>query len=253
MHAVVGVVVHALERQDPLEQAAVELLGRLGSQQAADLGRQHVAVARQPAQRLADPVLGQAEPVERGGVEQAHAGIVGRADRGARLLVRELLEEVAERRAAEADHRHLETGLAEPPPVGDAHHVRLSLPAFGCIAARDGEAPGAVKPPGCSGTRGSMSARRGVVAGRSTNPSLASGGRPARHAPQHEAGEPDGDHEAVGKQASGADQVEERCRDRWAHGGPDGPCQQQAAADADHLVRLGEVGGMRHRHRVEGE
>ena len=51
----------------------------------------------------------------------------------------------------------------------------------------------------------------------------------------------------------GPDQVDERCRERWADGGAGGPGEQEAAAHADHLVGLGEVGGVGHRDRVEGE
>ncbi len=119
--AVVAVVVDLGERQRAFELAVVEGVGMAGLEQAADLGRQHEALARPVAQRRADPVLRQAEAVEWCRIEQADAGIVGGAHRRLGLRVGDRPVHVAERRAAKAELGHGQTGSAEHTRIASSH------------------------------------------------------------------------------------------------------------------------------------
>ena len=102
-HAIRGVVVIDPERQAGDEGAMLPALRGIGTEQPADLGGEHELIARLVAQHLAEAVLRNAGPVFRRGVEVADAGIPGRFQRRHGIGVRDDLEHVAQRRAAEAD------------------------------------------------------------------------------------------------------------------------------------------------------
>ena len=68
-----------------------------------DLGGEHVLVSGAACEGGAEAALGQAESVVRRGVEVADAGVPGRLDRGVRLVVGRLAEQVAELRGAESE------------------------------------------------------------------------------------------------------------------------------------------------------
>ncbi len=113
-HAVIGVVVDAAMRESADEaRLAHARLPRLHA--PPDLGRQHEFFARNPAERSADAMLGQAVAVMRRGVEQRHARLEGGAHRADRRRVVEHAVDVAQRRAAESQRRHLDAGAAERP------------------------------------------------------------------------------------------------------------------------------------------
>ena len=84
---------------EPLLVEAVDGVDRL--EEASDLGRENVGLARIRGERLAEAPLGEAEPVVRSGVEVAHTEMPRGVHRGARVLVRDRAVEVAELRAAE--------------------------------------------------------------------------------------------------------------------------------------------------------
>jgi len=57
------------------DEGSGDLARRVGHQQAADLGRERVVLARTTAQRLSEPVFGEAGAIVRRGVEVADAGV----------------------------------------------------------------------------------------------------------------------------------------------------------------------------------
>src|SRR5487761_616424 len=67
----------------------------------ADLGGDHVLVARTGPERLAEPALGQAEAVVRRGVEGPDPALPGRVDGGPRVVVAHLGVQAPDGRAAE--------------------------------------------------------------------------------------------------------------------------------------------------------
>ena len=79
-------------------------------EEAPDLRREHVLVAGTVGERRAEAALGQTESVVRRGVEVADAGVPGRVDRGPRLVVGRLAEQVAQLRGAEAEFGHGQAG-----------------------------------------------------------------------------------------------------------------------------------------------
>ena len=112
--AVVGVVVAELEGQSAGPDAAVEALQVAGGlEDAAHLGGQHVPRPLLPPQEVAHAVLGEAVPVVRGGVVEAHAALPGRGQRRLRLVVGDALEQLAEVGAAETDLGHGDAGLSD--------------------------------------------------------------------------------------------------------------------------------------------
>jgi len=109
-----------------------------GLQQASDLGRQRVGVARPLPQRGADPAFGQAEAVVRGGVEVPDARVPGGQQRGLRLGRIDLGVEVAERGGAEGQVGDLDRSV---PQGGRPHRGSCPLAADGsAVGSADGSA-----------------------------------------------------------------------------------------------------------------
>src|SRR5260370_8994025 len=102
------------------------LAGLQGMQDAADLGRQDVAVARLFAQRRAYAQLAAAIAVEGGGVEIADAFVVARFGERHRLGVGNVGAEAAYRAPAQAEVRDFEFDLANYSPL-EARHFASSL------------------------------------------------------------------------------------------------------------------------------
>jgi len=73
------------------------------AQQAADLGRDGVGLARLLPQECAQTPFGQAEAIERRGVEEADASLPGACDRCFGIGVADGGEQSAERGGAESD------------------------------------------------------------------------------------------------------------------------------------------------------
>jgi hypothetical protein len=82
-------------------------------QSPADLRGEHVVVPPLPAQRLAEPQLGQAVTVHRGGVVEADAGVPGGLDHRQRRLLGDLAKDVSDGRGAEAEGRDLQVDAAD--------------------------------------------------------------------------------------------------------------------------------------------
>ena len=101
-HAVVAVVEHGLE----FEAAEPLVMNRAGTKRpaknAADLGRHHIIRSRPSKERAPKSVLGKAAAIPRRGVEIAHASRPGAGDQGGGFAIVDALEELAERRGAEA-------------------------------------------------------------------------------------------------------------------------------------------------------
>ncbi len=104
--AVVAVVKHRLK----LEAAEPLILDGVGAerpaQDAANFGRNDILIARLAIERAAERMLGQSAPIPRGRIEIAHAAVPSRADDRRRLIVLDLVEELAERRGAKAELGH---------------------------------------------------------------------------------------------------------------------------------------------------
>ena len=80
-------------------------LGLSGDEDAADLGRDRVLVARPRREGRAEALFGEAGPVERGGVEVADAELPGAGDRRLGRVRRNGIEEPGERSGAEPELR----------------------------------------------------------------------------------------------------------------------------------------------------
>jgi hypothetical protein len=112
--AVVAVVEHGpFRRRALVEAVGPRIVAPGAAQQAADLGRQHERSPGLAAQEAAEPLLGEAEPVERCGVEVADAEIPGARDGRLGVGIADRREQPAERRGAEAKPRDLERRWAE--------------------------------------------------------------------------------------------------------------------------------------------
>ena len=125
-----AVVVDALDHPGA---GAVPVLGESAGaghvlEPPADLGRQHVAVARHAAQRGADPPLAGARPVQRGGIDEVDAGLQGGAHDLRRLLVGDVAVEAADRRAPQAHPGHLQVRRSEPYALQRIHAFLLAYP-----------------------------------------------------------------------------------------------------------------------------
>jgi len=77
---------------------------------AADLGADHNLVARQPPDRCAAAMFGEAVPIKRRGVDQIDAERQRALHRGDGPAVIQLSKEITERRGTEAQHRNLDRG-----------------------------------------------------------------------------------------------------------------------------------------------
>ena len=114
MIAVVAVVEDVVELQAAGPEAAVEALRvprRL--EHAADLGRQHEVAARLAVEEAAEAVLGLAASVPGCRVVVADAFVPGRLQRRLGVGLGHLDEQIAQRRAAEAEQRQLDARFAE--------------------------------------------------------------------------------------------------------------------------------------------
>ena len=76
----------------------------------AGLGRDDDLRSRLVAQRLPEPPLGEAEPVQRRAVEEPQPELVRALDDRERLLLRHCLVEPAQRRRAQAESRDGQAG-----------------------------------------------------------------------------------------------------------------------------------------------
>src|SRR5204863_459029 len=125
-HAVVAVIEHRREAGQPvLAEVGRRLLAGLQRvQDAADLGRQHVGLARPLAQGRPHAQFAAAVAVERRGVEIAHAQLIGGVGQRYRLGIGDRGAEATHRRAAQAKRGDFEPGLADP-AAGKGHGVFL--------------------------------------------------------------------------------------------------------------------------------
>ena len=123
---IVGIVEDRCEaRQAVLTKVGRRLLAGLhGVHDAADLGRQHVAVARLFPQRRTHAQLAAAVAVVRRGVEVADAGVVAVVGEFYRLGVGDGRAETTHRRAAQPQLRHFQFGLANLAAL-ERRHVRF--------------------------------------------------------------------------------------------------------------------------------
>jgi hypothetical protein len=105
-HAVVAVVKDSLK----LEAAEPLILDGVGAERApedsADLRRDEILIARLAVERAAERVLGESASVPWGRIEIAHAAVPGGANDRRRLVVLDLVEELAQRRSAKTELRH---------------------------------------------------------------------------------------------------------------------------------------------------
>ena len=95
----------------------------------ADLGRQHVAVARHAAQRGADPPLAGAGAIERGGIQEVDARLQRRAHDLVRLLVGNVAVDAADRRASQAHPGDLQLRRSKPYALQRVHAFLLPVRA----------------------------------------------------------------------------------------------------------------------------
>ena len=113
-HALAAVVAPPARRgRDGEALVVLAGAGGIGLEQPPDLGRDDERVARALAQDRADAALRQAQPVVRGRVEVADAGVPRALDGAAGVLVRRHPIQVADRRAAERQARQLHPAAAD--------------------------------------------------------------------------------------------------------------------------------------------
>ena len=111
---VVAVVEDMVELQAARPEALIEPVRvRRRLEHAADLGRQHELGARLAVEEAAEAVLGLAPPVPGRGVEVADARVPSRLQSRFGVGLGHLDEQLAERRAAEAEQRQLDARFAE--------------------------------------------------------------------------------------------------------------------------------------------
>ena len=126
--AVVREVIHGVERGRARKRVALRRRAR--TEQAADLGREHVLVSRLGAEHCAEALLRQAIPVLGRGVEKANASRPRGLDDLMRLIVRESLEQAPQRRGAETQPRDLERRAAELDPLC---RIQAEAPVSTCL------------------------------------------------------------------------------------------------------------------------
>ncbi len=111
---VVAVVEASVEAQAARPERVLSLAAaRNRREQAPDLRRDHDAVAFDLTHEASDPVLAQPEPVLWRGVDQCHTFFRGGLEHRLGAVVADEREQVAERRGAEAQPRHLEPAAAD--------------------------------------------------------------------------------------------------------------------------------------------
>src|SRR5439155_1058014 len=81
----------------------------VGHEQPADFRRDRQRLARQRRKRRAEAPLGQTVPVQRRGIEEAQTCVIRGVHHRVRFIVRDGLEEIADRRASEPEPRHEES------------------------------------------------------------------------------------------------------------------------------------------------
>ncbi len=101
-------------------------------ERTADLGREHVRIARPLGKRGPQPSLGEAKPVVRGGVEVPYAVVPRCIDGRACVIVRDFDEEVselraAERQTAELEHQRLTRAPAPPTSARTSSSVAVDV------------------------------------------------------------------------------------------------------------------------------
>src|SRR6266566_3624362 len=111
-HSVVAEVVDGIDGWYALVSLA-GLGGSPGAKQPADLRREDELVAGLRPEHRAKPLLSQTVAVQRSGVEEADPSLPRGLDNPMRLVVGDLFEEPAKRRAAKAESRHLQRRLPE--------------------------------------------------------------------------------------------------------------------------------------------
>ena len=112
-HAVVAVVKDSLK----LEAAQPLILDGVGAERApehaADFGRNDVLIARLAVERAAERMLGESSSIPGRRIEIAHAAVPGGADDRRRLVVLDLVEELAQRRSAKTELGHADVRPAK--------------------------------------------------------------------------------------------------------------------------------------------
>ena len=123
----------------------------------ADLGSQHVPVAVDAAQRLAEHGLGGGEPVVRGDIEEVDSRVERGMDGGDAVLLGEGAVDAAERRGAEAEFGDRRAAAAQRPVShGAAACSRVSPAAAVRRVRRGAAAAGRLGQPGSSRTASRM-------------------------------------------------------------------------------------------------
>ena len=126
-HPVIAVVVDEAPVRLDDELVRHRRFGPAFLEQATDLGGEDETVAGLRAQETPEPRLRQPQPVERRGVEPAHAGVPRRRQRRLRHILGDFGKEIAERRAATAELGCLQS-RARGAVEGDAVHGGLPVP-----------------------------------------------------------------------------------------------------------------------------
>ena len=112
-HAVVAVVEDSLK----LEAAEPLILDGVGAERAAedaaDFGRDEILIARLAVERAAERMLGEPSSIPGRRIEIAHAAVPGGADDRRRLVVLDLVEELAQRRSAKTELGHADVRPAK--------------------------------------------------------------------------------------------------------------------------------------------
>ena len=109
---VVGVVELGVERHWRLEIRDT-VPAHAGPEQAPDLGRQGILIARFFPQRVANAPFAEAIAVERRGIEEAAAAVPGRLEAGLGVLFGDHGEQIAQRRGPEADFGNADRGFSQ--------------------------------------------------------------------------------------------------------------------------------------------
>ena len=136
-HTVVGEIEHRIDRRHAL--VCLPRLGRrAGPHEPAYFRGEHELVARLRTQHRAQSQLGEAVPIERGGIEEADARLPSGLDHAVRLVVGNRLEQAAQGCGAQAKSRDLQRGRAELDPFQSSQILRMrSLPSplKSCVTA----------------------------------------------------------------------------------------------------------------------
>ena len=94
-----------------------------GSQQAADLGGQHIRLSAVTSQQIPEPALAQPLPVVRRGIVVAKTGLPGGVQQGAGVALGEFVIKIAKRRATKAQRVEGQGRVAEPAPCAGCYPV----------------------------------------------------------------------------------------------------------------------------------